>query len=141
MFGSIPAPGSALNHCRARSIILLVKESQLEDTIQFYNDGLGLEFKHENDEFAEFDTGGTRLVIKGVEDEASCTTGFSPMLCFDVDDMDATIQRMLGMGARLDGPIQYPVHGKVASVRTPEGHMIGLFETNAPKQKDQTQKK
>lgn len=42
--------------------------------------------------------------------------------------MDQAIQRVLGLGAHLDGPIKYPAHGAVASVRSPDGHMIGLFQ-------------
>ena len=42
--------------------------------------------------------------------------------------MDKTIYKLLEMGAILDGPIKYPTHGKVASLRSPDGHMIGLFE-------------
>lgn len=53
---------------------------------------------------------------------------YSPLLCFDVADMDVAIQRALGMGAHLDGPIKYPAHGAVASIRSPDGHMIGLFQ-------------
>ena len=36
------------------------------------------------------------------------------------------------MGASLDGPIKYPEHGKVASLRAPDGHMIGLYEPSDP---------
>ena len=44
--------------------------------------------------------------------------------------MDKTIYKLLEMGAILDGPIKYPSHGKVAALRSPDGHMIGLFEEN-----------
>lgn len=53
---------------------------------------------------------------------------YSPLLCFDVPDIDQSIQRALGLGAHLDGPIKYPAHGAVASIRSPDGHMIGLFQ-------------
>ncbi len=39
--------------------------------------------------------------------------GYSPFLCFDVQDMDATVVRLLQLGASLDGPIKYPAYGKV----------------------------
>ena len=45
--------------------------------------------------------------------EAACTSGYSPFLQFDIEDMDSTIVRLLSMGAHLDGPIKYPAHGKV----------------------------
>jgi len=54
--------------------------------------------------------------------------GYSPILCFDVKNMDNTLSKALEMGAILDGPIKYPLHGKFASIRTPDGNMIGLFE-------------
>lgn len=28
----------------------------------------------------------------------------------------------------MDGPIKYPEFGKIASLRTPDGQMIGLYE-------------
>ena len=45
--------------------------------------------------------------------EAMLSSGYSPLLAFDVDDLDATVVRLLKMGAALDGPIRYPEHGKV----------------------------
>jgi len=42
--------------------------------------------------------------------------------------MDSVIATSVQMGGNLDGPIQYPAHGKVATMRTPDGHMIGLYE-------------
>lgn len=42
-------------------------------------------------------------------------TGYSPMLSFDVEDMDHTIQTALKLGAMMDGPIKYPAQGKVSS--------------------------
>lgn len=49
---------------------------------------------------------------------AASTTGYSPFLHFDVDDMDTTIVRCLSLGATLDGPIKYPAHGKVCKLHT-----------------------
>jgi predicted enzyme related to lactoylglutathione lyase len=62
--------------------------------------------------------------------EAAVSTGYSPLLVFEVacDTLDATVARCLQAGAHLDGPLQYPAHGKVATMRTPDGHMIGLYE-------------
>jgi len=69
-----------------------------------------------------------KLSIKAVESEAQLSNGYTPFLSFDVDDMDSVVARCAQMGAKLDGPIQYPAHGKVAVLRTPDGHMIGLYE-------------
>lgn len=42
--------------------------------------------------------------------------------------MDETVPRLIQLGAALDGSIQYMPYGKVASVRSPDGHMLGLYE-------------
>jgi hypothetical protein len=60
--------------------------------------------------------------------EAQCSPGYSPFLTFQVDDMDSAIPRLLGLGAVLDGAVIYNAYGKTAAVRTPDGHMLGLYE-------------
>ena len=60
--------------------------------------------------------------------EAALCTGYSPFLNFAVDDFDATMYRLLERGGRLDGPVKYPLQGRVAAVRSPDGHMVGLYE-------------
>jgi hypothetical protein len=57
------------------------------------------------------------------------TTGYSPLLSFAVADVTETVARCINLGAVLDGPIRHPPHGtKVAALRAPDGHMIGLVE-------------
>jgi len=52
----------------------------------------------------------------------------STLLQFIIPDMDRTVAHGLQLGAQLEGPIQYPAHGKVAVLTTPHGHLIGLYE-------------
>lgn len=42
--------------------------------------------------------------------------------------MDETIPQLIQQGAVLDGAIRYEAYGKIAAVRSPDGHMIGLIE-------------
>lgn len=71
---------------------------------------------------------GPPILVIQAPNAASLTTGYTPILNFDVEDMDVSITNALTMGATLDGPIKYPAYGKVAAIRSPDGHMIGLFE-------------
>lgn len=77
-------------------------------------------------------TAATRIHLQAAAtgNEASVSTGYSPLLVFEVapDTLDAAVANCLQAGAHLDGPLQYPAHGKVATMRTPDGHMIGLYE-------------
>jgi hypothetical protein len=69
--------------------------------------------------------------IQAVHDtESNLSIGYSPLITFEVDpgSIDSTVAKSVQSGAHLDGPIQYPAYGKVAVLRTPHGHMIGLFE-------------
>ncbi|KAK9904314.1 hypothetical protein WJX75_009019 [Coccomyxa subellipsoidea] len=59
---------------------------------------------------------------------AFTTCGYSPFLSFEVADLQDSVQRLLQLGATLDGPIKYPARGKVAVLRGPDGHMLSLFE-------------
>ncbi len=50
------------------------------------------------------------------------------MLSFDVENLDDTIALALSQGAMMDGALKFPAHGKFAALRTPDGHILGLFE-------------
>lgn len=45
--------------------------------------------------------------------EAYCTTGASPILSFNVPDLQDTLTRLLALGGRMDGRIHHTIHGKV----------------------------
>ncbi len=116
---------------RFRQAILLVRD--IPTSARFYGpEGLGLKTRVVTEKFAVLNgmDDGPALTLQAVEREADCSTGYSPLLHFEVDDMDMLIQRLMMLGGHLDGPIKYPVEGKVASVRSPDGHMLGLIEPN-----------
>ncbi|KAK9280459.1 hypothetical protein L1049_014151 [Liquidambar formosana] len=54
--------------------------------------------------------------------------GYSSLLSFTVTDINNTVTKLMGLGAELDGPIKYEIHGKVAAMRCIDGHMLGLCE-------------
>ncbi|EQC38743.1 hypothetical protein SDRG_03707 [Saprolegnia diclina VS20] len=114
---------------RLRQLMILSRD--VARSSRFYEEGLGLQILRQSDTFAEFNVNaGVTLSIKQAHGEAACSAGYSPFLNFDVYDMDETIPRLLMLGAAMDGPIKYPAFGKVAAVRSPDGTMIGLYESN-----------
>lgn len=48
--------------------------------------------------------------------EAYASTGYTPFLAFTVGELQGTVQRLLALGATLDGPIKYSQGGKVAPI-------------------------
>ena len=112
-----------------RQILLLQRD--VPAAAQFYKEGLGLTVsKIVSDKWAELDAGdgATRITLMKSNEEAPLSRGYSPILTFNVSDLDGTVLRLLRLGASLDGPIRFPVHGKVASLRAPDGQMVGLYE-------------
>ncbi|KAM7472260.1 hypothetical protein LguiA_010443 [Lonicera macranthoides] len=53
---------------------------------------------------------------------------YSSLLSFTVTDINNTVSKLMALGAELDGPIKYEIHGKVAALRCIDGHMLGLYE-------------
>jgi len=62
--------------------------------------------------------------------EPALSTGYAPFLNLALDDFDQTIYRLLERGAHLDGPIKYPLEGRVRSPALGNGHaVLGLIHS------------
>ncbi len=117
----------------------MVRSGQgLANALEFYSSGLGLQVVRATDEWADLRTTppnnpaqqhqSLSICLRAVTSEAQVTTGYSPLLQFQVDNMDEVVAKCVQLGGNLDGPIQYPAHGKIAALRSPDGHMIGIYE-------------
>ncbi|MED6136775.1 hypothetical protein PIB30_058969 [Stylosanthes scabra] len=53
--------------------------------------------------------------------------GYSSLLSSTVTDINTTVTKLMALGAELDGPIKYEIHGKVATMWCLDGHMLGLY--------------
>ena len=102
----------------------------IASAVEFYHKGVGLDVIRVTDEWAELSTGvaGVTLNLQATNTEAHLSVGYSPWITFQVTKMQERISACAQAGAHLDGPIQYPAHGTVAMLRTPDNHLIGLFE-------------
>lgn len=87
--------------------------------------GLGLRLRGpQTERWAELDAGGGAVLAvtaceeeegKGVSGDTAARPRLrSPFLCFAVDDVQATVGRLLEGGAELDGPIEYAPRGTVS---------------------------
>mmetsp|Transcript_23790 Transcript_23790/g.45239 ORF Transcript_23790/g.45239 Transcript_23790/m.45239 type:complete len:125 (-) Transcript_23790:159-533(-) len=107
---------------------VMLLQRDVPSATRFYQEGLGLHVSCATERWAELQAGSTKIALKAADGEAFVSTGYSPILSFNVLDLDVTVNKLLQLGASLDGPIKYPPHGKVAALRAPDGHMIGLHE-------------
>lgn len=106
-----------------KHIMLMVNDVQ--GTAKFYAEGLGLTIKMSSPAWAELDANGTTIALHSAE---GITAGSSPILSFHVEDVMASLSKLETLGAKLEGRVREPSFGKVAAVRTPDGHLLSLLQ-------------
>ncbi|KAM3098208.1 VOC family protein [Phormidesmis sp. 146-35] len=107
-----------------RQIMLMVED--VLATVEFYHKGLGLTVKTASPSWAELEANGTTIALHASREKPQI--GSSPILSFHVADVYIAIEDLEAMGARLEGQVRQPSFGKVAAVRTPDGHLLSLLE-------------
>ena len=75
-----------------------------------------------------FDGSSIFLHVQQTFDEAELSFGFSPALCFDVKDAASLVPKLISLGAKMDGAIDFGPRATVASLRSPDGTMVTLIE-------------
>ncbi|KAL5716471.1 hypothetical protein ACHQM5_018156 [Ranunculus cassubicifolius] len=95
---------------------------------RFYSQGLDFSINVCTLRWAELQSGSLKLALMQSNSDHVVQKGYSSLLSFTVTDINTTVTKLMALGAELDGPIKYEIHGKVAAVRCMDGHMIGLYE-------------
>lgn len=125
-----------MNLSRPDYVILIVED--LDRTLLFYTEVLGLRLGHRSGDYAQLDTGTTRLSFYTRKAMASTlgiplrppaedAPGFE--IGFKVDDVDAAYSTLLERGAMpATPPTTRPWGQRTAYVRDPDGHLIELAQ-------------
>lgn len=120
---------------RVGSVILYVAD--LDRSIAFYRDVIGLPFKLHGDGYAEFATEGTKF---GLFDRARLPgligrkggpsrSGPGAEVLFLVPDVDAEARRLGQSGVEiLTGPVDRPWGHRTLHVADPDGHVVELAQ-------------
>nr|XP_043613227.1 uncharacterized protein LOC122585182 [Erigeron canadensis] len=96
----------------------------------FYKQGLDFTVNVCTHRWAELESGPLKLALlhSPSNETAVAQKGYSSLLSFTVTDINSSVTKLMALGAQMDGPIKYEVHGKVAAMRGIDGHMLGLYE-------------
>ena len=156
---------------RLSSAVLLVRD--VRSSLRFWAETLGMAVISHTERFAEVDAGVATLRLRQVDrcavararratagltaplraSEAQLSKGYSPLLHFQVDDVDELLGKVMMAGATMDGAVKHSAHGKVrragaqrpphpadarpwwvrpqvAVFRSPDGHMLSVYEMN-----------
>ncbi|AFZ49350.1 VOC family protein [Dactylococcopsis salina] len=108
-----------------KHVMLMVND--VNASVKFYSEGLGLPVKKNSPAWAELDAGGTTIALHAAE---GANAGSSPILSFHVEDVLESVKSLEALGANLEGRIREPSFGKVAAIRTPDGHLVSLLQPN-----------
>lgn len=117
-------------------VILIVDD--LDRALNFYTEVLGLRLGHRSGDYAQMDTGTTRLGFY-TRDAMSRTLGMSLKypeneapafeIGFKVADVDDAYKELVANGASpVTSPITRPWGQRTAYVRDPDGHLIELAQ-------------
>ena len=116
-------------------VVLVVTE--VDRSLRFYTEVLGLPLGHRSGPFAQLDTGATRVALYE-RDAMADTLGIGPLqpppadapgfeLGFKVDDVDAAYAEFTAAGAEaVTPPTDRPWGQRTAYIRDPDGHLVEL---------------
>lgn len=129
-------PANQLNLSAPDYLILIVED--LDRALGFYVDVLGLRLGHRSGDYAQLDTGTTRLALytrsamaktlgMALDPPVSNAPGFE--LGFKVSDVDAAFTELIARGAQPVMPPTDRIWGqRTAYLRDPDGHLIELAQ-------------
>ena len=104
----------------------MVMVSDMQASVRFYTEGLGLRIKNQSPMWVELEAGDATIALHASHDTPKA--GSSPILSFYVDDLDASLEMLGNIGGRQEGRIREPSFGKVAAMRAPEGTLVSLTQ-------------
>jgi lactoylglutathione lyase len=109
----------------------------LDASVTFYTQTLGLALGHRSGPYAQLDTGSCRLALyerAAMAETLGVAIADVPEfeIGFKVDDVDAAFDALVTQGARAAvAPTDRPWGQRTAYVRDPDGHLVELAEDRA----------
>jgi catechol 2,3-dioxygenase-like lactoylglutathione lyase family enzyme len=111
------------------AVILLV--SNMEKSVRFYKDTLGLPVKTKSKDWTEFFNNNTVLALHPAKKKSNLKTGTGMLVGFEVSDLDSTVKRLKEKRVKFFKKLKEEPFGKHAIVRDPDGHLISIAEIKA----------
>lgn len=93
----------------------------------FYEQALGLPLKfRDGDRWIQYGLPNAGVALASREEAAPATSGL--VMVFEVDDFEGVHERVTAAGGEVLGLRDMGAHGRVLSLRDPEGHVVQLFQ-------------
>ena len=111
---------------RVGAVILLV--SNMEKSVKFYRDTLGLPIKTKSKDWTEFFNNDTVMALHPAKKKSNIKTGSGMLVGFEVGDLEATVKKLKEKKVRFFKKPKEEPFGKHAIVQDPDGHLISIAE-------------
>jgi lactoylglutathione lyase len=111
---------------RVGAVILLV--SNMEKSVKFYRDTLGLPIKTKSKDWTEFFNNDTVMALHPAKKKSNIKTGSGTLVGFEVGDLEATVKKLKEKRVKFFKKPKEEPFGKHAIVQDPDGHLISIAE-------------
>ena len=108
------------------AVILLVSNMQV--SIKFYKDILGLPLKSKSKDWTEFFQDGTVIALHPMRKKSIVGSSTGMLVGFMVGDMDATVKELKAKKVKFFKKPKDEPFGKHAIIEDPDGHLISIAE-------------
>ena len=108
------------------AVILLV--SNMDKSIKFYSDTLGLPIKTKSKDWTEFFKNDTVLALHPARKKSKLKTGSGVLVGFEVSDLSSTVKKLKERKVKFFKRPKDEPFGKHAIVQDPDGHLISIAE-------------
>ena len=102
--------------------------SDLQRSIAFYRDLLGLKLLLNNDAWAEFNIDGQRLAIHEKKNNTSLNNQSSATVYFEANPIEKVVEALESKGIIFNGEIEVYPYGKLILFSDPDNNSLGLYE-------------
>ena len=108
------------------AVILLV--SNMEKSVKFYHDTLGLPIKTKSKDWTELFNSDTVLALHPARKKSRLKTGSGILVGFEVSDLDSTMKSLRTKKVKLFKKPREEPFGKHAILQDPDGHLISIAQ-------------
>ena len=109
--------------------------SNLQQSINFYQNLLGFELLLKDARWAEFNISGQRIAINEKNNKTIKTNEAGAIVYFEANPIEAIVKTLKNMGVKFNGEIEIYSYGKLILFSDPDNNSLGLYELPEKKMK------
>ena len=102
--------------------------SNLQQSINFYQNLLGIELILKDAGWAEFNISGQRFAINEKTNQGIKNNNAGAIVYFEANPIEAIVKNLMNKGIKFNGEIEIYSYGKLILFSDPDNNSLGLYE-------------